>query len=183
MKRLFSSLASFQLKKPETPATPQAQAIAEIEKSGGSARPIAQGDERLAVAFHLQGAAITDQHLAPLARLEKVVSLNLAKTAITDAALPAIARHTGLTELHLELTRITDAGLASLKPMQDLEYLNLFGTAVTDAGLFHLASLPKLRSLYVWQTKVTPAGAKKLKEALPKLEINLGWDHPPAAEQ
>jgi hypothetical protein len=124
MKRLFSSLASFQLKKPETPA-----------------RPIAQGDQRLAVAFHLQGAAITDQHLAPLAGLQKVVSLNLAKTAITDAALPAIARHAGLSDL---------------------------------------APLPKLRSFYVWQTKATPAGAKKLKEALPKLEINLGWDDPPA---
>jgi hypothetical protein len=179
MKRLFSSLASFQLKKPETPATPQAQAIAEIEKSGGSARPIAQGDERLAVAFHLQGAAITDQHLAPLARLQKVVSLNLAKTAITDAVLPVIARHTGLTELHLELTKVTDAGLANLKSLQELEYLNLYGTAVTDAGLAHLASLPKLRNLYLWQTKVTAIGARNLKQALPNLEINMGWGDPP----
>lgn len=111
------------------------------EEAGPPVRPIAQGDQRLAVAFDLQGAAITDQHLAPLTGLQKVVSLNLAKTAITAAALPAIARH---------------------------------------AGLSHPAPLPKLRSLYVWQTKVTPAGGKKLKEALPKLEINLGWDDPPA---
>lgn len=176
MKRLFSSLASLQLKKNEEPATPEAKAIADIEKSGGSVRPLAQNDDRLDVSFQLSGVTVTDAALSSLAQLKKVTCLNLAKTSITDAALPAIARHTGLVQLHLELTKVTDAGLAHLKSLQGLEYLNLYGTAITDAGLSHLSGLTNLKNLYLWQSKVTPEGAKKLKQALPKADINLGWD-------
>lgn len=176
MKRLFFSTASFQLKKQEAPATPEAKAIADIEKSGGSVRTLAQNDDRLEVSFQLHGAAVTDKDLAPLAQLKKVTSVNLAKTSVTDAGLAQLKPHTGITHLHLEQTRITDAGLVNLKPLQALEYLNLYGTAVTDAGLAHLSSLTNLKNLYVWQSKVTAEGAKKLNGALPKLDINLGWD-------
>ena len=175
MKRLFFSLASLQLKK-EEPATPEAKAIADIEKSGGAVRTLAQNDDRLDVSFQLQGASITDKDLAPLAKLKKVTYVNLAKTSITDAALAQLAPHTGITQLHLELTKVTDAGLAQLKSLQNLEYLNLYGTGITDTGLVHLSGLTKLKNLYLWQSKVTPAGAEKLKQALPKLDINLGWD-------
>lgn len=179
MKRFFFSLASLQLKKEESPATPEAKAIAEIEKSGGAVRTIAQNDDRLDVSFQLQGGSITDKDLAPMGRLSKVTNLNLARTGITDAALGEVTRHTGLVQLHLEGTKITDAGLARLKPLQNLEYLNLYGTPVTDEGVKHLSGLTKLKNLYLWQTKVTPAGVAKLKEALPKTDINLGWDAKP----
>jgi hypothetical protein len=47
---------------------------------------------------------------------------------------------------------------------------------VTDSGLDQLKGLRHLRNLYVWQTKVTEAGVKKLKAALPGLEVSTGWD-------
>lgn len=168
MKRLFFSVASLQV-----------EAIAAIEKSGGAVRTLAQNDDRLEVNFQLQGASVTDKDLAPLAQLKKVTYVNLARTSITDAALAELARHTGITQLHLEHTKVTDAGLARLKPLQSLEYLNLYSTGITDAGLAHLTGFPNLKNLYLWQTKVTPEGARKLKEALPKTDINLGWDAPP----
>lgn len=178
MKRLFFSLASLQLKK-EEPATPEAKAIAAIEKSGGSVHTLAQNDDRLDVSFQLQGAAVTDKDLAPLAQLRKVTYLNLAKTSITDAALAQLAPHTGITQLHLELTKVTDAGLAQLKPLKNLEYLNLYGTGITDDGLAQLTGLTNLKNLYLWQTKVTVDGAQKLKQALPKVDVNLGWSTSP----
>ena len=176
MKRLFFSTASLQVKKQEVAATPEAKAIADIEKSGRSVRQLAQNDDRLEVSFQLQGAAVTDKDLAPMAQLKKVTSVNLSKTSVTDAALAQLGRHPDILQLHLELTKITDAGLASLKGLKNLEYLNLYGTGVTDAGLKHLTGLANLKSLYLWQTKVTPEGARKLKEALPKLDINMGWE-------
>jgi len=89
---------------------------------------------------------------------------------------------TELTELHLEGTKITDKGLASLKGLKNLEYpSNLYGTAVTDAGLDQLSALTKLKHLYVWQTKVTDAGAGKLKQAVPGVEVVMGFDQ--AAEE
>lgn len=166
MKRLFFSMASFQVK----------EAIAAIEKAGGAVRTLAQNDDRLEVSYTLQGASVTDKDLAPMAKLEKVTYVHLGKTSVTDAGLGALAAHTGITQLHLELTKVTDAGLAKLKPLVNLEYLNLYGTAVTDAGLAHLRGMTKLKHLYVWQTKVTAEGAKQLQAAVPGVDVNLGWD-------
>jgi len=56
-----------------------------------------------------------------------------------------------------------------------LRYLNLYGTAIGDAGLEQLTGLKSLRNLYVWQTKVTDEGIKKLKQALPSVNIEKGW--------
>ena len=39
--------------------------------------------------------------------------------------------------------------------------------------------LANLRQLYVWQTKVTEDGVNKLKKALPKLEVVMGWEAAP----
>src|SRR5262245_49638833 len=68
------------------PSTPEAKAIAAIEKAGGSVRPLAQNDDRQEVSFYLQGAAIKDEQVAPVAALTKVYSVHLGKTGITDAA-------------------------------------------------------------------------------------------------
>jgi len=176
MKPLASLMASFQAAKPQEKAgNAEAQAIAQIEKAGGSVRQIAQNDEHREVDFHLQGASCTDEQLAPLAKIKNIVSLNLGKTPITDAGLAHIKSLTGLVQLHLEQTKITDQGLAQLKGLVNLTYLNLYGTAVSDAGLGQLAGLKNLRNLYVWQTKVTDEGIQKLKQALPGVDINKGW--------
>lgn len=157
-----------------TPPTPAV--IAKIEKSGGSVRQIAMSDPRLEIDFHLTGASVTDAALVPLAGMKGVLELNLGKTSVTDAGLTHIKGLTDLTSLHLEGTKITDRGLVHLKGMKNLVYLNVYNTAVTDEGLNQLTGLANLRQLYVWQTKVTKAGADKLKTALPKVEVVLGWD-------
>ena len=77
MKRLFSSLASLQLKKNEDPATPEAKAIADIENSGGAVRTLAQNDDRLDVSFQLSGATVTDAGLAHLTGLTNLKNLYL----------------------------------------------------------------------------------------------------------
>ena len=80
-------MASFQAAKSQEKAgasDAEAQAIAQIEKAGGSVRQIAQNDEHREVDFHLQGASCTDEQLAPLAKIKNVVSLNLGKTSVTE---------------------------------------------------------------------------------------------------
>jgi hypothetical protein len=110
--------------------------------------------------------------LTPLAA--QITWLDLGRMPVEDAALAPIARLENLTRLHLEQTAVTDDGLSSLRGLAYLEYLNLYGTAVTDDGLQHLAGLPALRALYLWQTGVTDAGAERLRQALPRLDVNLG---------
>jgi len=178
MKLLASRMASLQAAKSHekvAASDAEAQAISQIEKAGGSVRQIAQNDQHREVDFHLQGASCKDEQLAPLAKIKNVVSLNLGKTSVTDAGLVYVKPLTGLIQLHLEQSKITDKGLAHLAGLVNLTYLNLYGTAVTDAGLGQLTGLKSLRNLYVWQTRVTDEGVKKLKQALPGVDIDKGW--------
>ncbi|MBM3736077.1 MAG: hypothetical protein FJW39_09850 [Acidobacteria bacterium] len=178
---MTSLFAFFQAKKAApAPATGEAAAIAAIEKAGGAVRKIAQNDERVEVDFHLQGAAVKDEHVKPVAGLKKVMRVHLGRTPVTDAALAFLKPLAAdLTELHLEGTKITDAGLANLKGLTNLVYLNLYDTAVTDAGLKQLTGLKALKNIYVWQTKVTKEGADQFKAALPGVNVDRGWELPP----
>ena len=88
----------------------------------------------------------------------------------------AVGKLKNLRKLHLENTSITDDGLIHLKELENLEYLNLYGTSITDAGLLHLSNLKELKSLYLWQTNATEEGATRLKEEIPDLYINMGWN-------
>ncbi len=142
------------------PLSPAAQeAVAAIQKIGGTVQALAMNDDSLVVDFHLGGTSLTDEGLAQIKALPKVVQLDLKDTQITDAGLAQLAALSTLNRLHLEKTKVTDAGLVHLKDLGNLEYLNLYGTAVTDAGLEQLKGLKNLKKLYVWQSQVTDAGA------------------------
>ncbi len=160
---------------PATPAAPPSpavlEAIAKIQKIGGTVQALAMNDDSLVVDFHLGGTALNDEGLANVKVLPKLVQLDLKDTQITDAGLANLAGIATLNRLHLEKTKITDAGLVHLKDLANLEYLNLYGTAVTDAGLEHLRGLKNLKKLYLWQSQATDAGVAKLKEALPTVTV------------
>jgi hypothetical protein len=153
------------------PSPEVAEAMGKIQKLGGTVMQLAMNDDSLVVDFHLGGTALTDEGLAAVKTLPKVVQLDLKDTQITDAGLAHLAGLGTLNRLHLEKTKITDAGLTHLKDLGNLEYLNVYGTGVTDAGLEHLKGLKNLKKLYVWQTPVTDAGIAKLKEALPSVIV------------
>ena len=165
-------------KLPEVPVA-DAGALDKIRQTGALAMPLAQNTNLLDVEFNLVGDHIDDGTLAALAPVsQQIESLNLARTKVTDDGLKAIEPLKNLQKLHLENTKIGDAGLTHLKDLGSLEYLNLYGTAVTDSGLTQLEGLKNLKSIYLWQTKVTPAGVEKLKAALPKCDVNVGFDQP-----
>jgi hypothetical protein len=80
-----------------------------------------------------------------LARLPKLVSLNVGGTAVTDA------------------------GLSHLASVEGLESLSLDGcSGITDAAVGHLARISGLKRLGISMTKVTGHGLVKLREVLPK---------------
>lgn len=157
-------------------ANQPADAVAAINKLGGSVRPLGDDDKECEVEFHLQGRELTDKGLTHVAALKHVVSLNLRDTKVTDAGLVHLKGLTTLRTLHLERTQVGDAGIAHLTGLSNLEYLNLYETKITDASLVHLERLKKLNRLYLWQTNVTDGGVAKLAKALPELRIVRGVD-------
>ena len=165
----------------EQPAESEQKAIQAIEAVGGRVLGIAQNDDRLEVDYHLGSsspiegqAPLTDEHLAILEDLPKIVHLHLGRTSVTDQGLSHLEGLPNLTRLNLERTKITDVGLKHLENLNNLTYLNLYATEISDTGLLHLKNLSKLKKLYLWQTKVTKAGVAALQKALPQLDINTG---------
>jgi mono/diheme cytochrome c family protein len=158
------------------PSAAELKSIAELEKLGADVRVIAVNSSLREVNFRALGEKTTDASLVPLKNLLTMYELNLAGTKISNAGLLSIAGLPNLQRLHLEKTPVTDGALIFLKDLKKLEYLNLYGTGVTDAGLDHLKGLANLKHLYLFETKVTEAGAKKLQAALPKVQIDRGWD-------
>jgi mono/diheme cytochrome c family protein len=156
-----------------------AEAIAKIEAAGGTVMPVFADSPLLQVSFAQAASPPGDEAIAALAdAAEQIVWLNLGKAQVTPAGLAPLAKLKNLIQVHLEQSNVDDAGLAHLAGLARLEYLNVYGTAVTDASVETFKSLAKLRRLYVWQTQISYDAAQALQEAIPGLEVNLGWDHP-----
>ena len=101
----------------------ETSSISEIEKLGGTVRPVDSGSQNLEVAFHLRGRGLTDDGLLHVSKLSNIVSLNLRDTKITSAGLVHLKNLTSLQILHLERTAIDDSGMTNLARLRDLEYL------------------------------------------------------------
>ncbi len=164
-----------------------AEAIRAIEEIGGQLQSIQGAWE---VDFHLRGRDLNDQGLMHVAKLKKVVWLNLRDTKVTDEGLARLRGLKALKYLHLERTAISDAGIQHLSDLPNLEYLNLYGTKITDQALETLKGNKGLKQLYVWRTEVTDQGVARLAKALPQLEIVRGMDlsklpssYPPETKQ
>jgi len=159
-------------KKGPAPLTAEEKtAIAEIEKLGGTVRPVSADTDLKDVDFHLSGTGLTDAGLAHVKQLKNVVWLNLKGTKITDAGLAELKDMKSLKRLHLELTGIGDAGVAHLAGLDELEYLNLYGTKVTDTGLKQVANLKNLKKVFIWQTPVSDAVAAEVMKGRPGLQV------------
>ena len=176
---LMIGLATAQTPAPVAQTEAGKKALARIRQLGGLALELAQNDQHLEVSYIQTDGKLTDEHLALLKDLKGLVHLDLRGQPVTDTQLVHLKPLTELTRLHLENTKITDKGLENLKGLVNLEYLNLYGTNVSDAGLASLEGMKKLKHLYVWQTKVTEPGAAKLKNAIPGLDVNLGFKEQP----
>lgn len=168
---------------PEVAVAPQA-AIEKLVAAGARVSPLFAGSNLLDVSFAGRGEPAGDAEAGLLAAVaDQVYALNLSNANLTAGGMTDLAKLKNLSRLHLEHAEIDDAGLAELKGLQRLEYLNVYGTTIGDTGIAPLAGLPHLSRLYLWQTKVSYDAAMALEQAIPGLEVNLGYDHPVVARK
>lgn len=122
--------------------------------------------------LNLHNDKLTDAGIEDLAKLQNLLVLNLEATNITDKGIKELVKLQKLKSLNVSRCKITDAGVKDLAKLQNLERLDLYGTRrVTDACLRDLAKLQKLKSLNLQLSEVTLEGTRKLRQALPKAEI------------
>jgi Leucine-rich repeat (LRR) protein len=115
--------------------------------------------------------SIGDKGMKSMARLKRLVSLDLRETHVTDEGLKELARCEKLASLRIGKLKITDAGVQSLAPLTRLKVLDLSSTEVTDEGVKDVAKHRRLTNLYLQNLRrVTDAGVKELAK-LPTLQI------------
>jgi hypothetical protein len=164
---------------PDLDQPADAGAVSAIDKAGVLIMQLAQDTKYLSANAINVAKSFNDAQVKLLIPVKTHLTwLDVSRSGITDQSASDVGQLSMLTKLHLENTGITDQMLQHVGKLTNLEYLNVYGTKVTDAGLEHLKGLKKLKKLYVWQTGVTEAGANKLKEAIPGLNINMGWKEP-----
>ena len=161
---------------------PPGAAIKKLQDAGARVAPVYPGSRLLRVEVVREAAATDDSVTRLLTGLrQQIAMLSLAHTSVTDRAMTEIAKMPRLVRLDLQKTAITDAGLRTLaksKPAE-LRRLNLYGTAVTDKGLANL-TLPKLQRLYLWETKVTAMGATDFGQRHPDCRVVASRELPAA---
>ena len=121
---------------------------------------------------------VTALHLAEVAKLPKLVALNLRgvplKSSVTDI-LGVLTEAKGLRRLDLTMVRgVTDDALALVPGIPALENLSLDNCrSVTNRGLSHVAKLKNLRSVNLVSTQVDDAGLSLLANAKNLETLNL----------
>ncbi|HEY5314151.1 MAG TPA: hypothetical protein VIK18_16585 [Pirellulales bacterium] len=165
------------------------------------------GVDQLAALNHLRSFSggntpVTDRGAQSLARIKSLRWVTLYSTPITDAAIGYLSK-LPLERLSVEVTRVTDAAMKDLQSCQTLRYLSIRETALSDAGVALIAHLP-LETLFLRDTRITDrsvetlAGMKsltkltlsdppitqadyeKLKQALPRCDIEWSPSTKPA---
>jgi hypothetical protein len=138
----------------------------------------------LRASFPAHRSEITDADVLALAPLaEHLAIVDLARAKLGAKSVAFLARLPRLVKLDLSDTSLAAADLeACAQGLRAIRELNLNGTGIDDTSLAWLAGLPALEDLYLWRTKVSEAGIGKLRSAKPSLHLRhqLELPEPPA---
>ncbi|MDH3590909.1 MAG: hypothetical protein OER88_03470 [Planctomycetota bacterium] len=149
-------------------------AIASVRAAGARVTPVIPGSRLLRVEFIQDPDAADDDAVKKLAALRRHVAvLSLDSSKISDKALLEIAKLSKLVRLDIQRTSITDAAVESLAktPPPHLRRLNLYGTKITDKSIAALSRIRTLRSVFLWSTGVSSAGVQQLSSLLPECRV------------
>ncbi len=131
--------------------------------------------------LRLDACKVNDDHLTTFSDMPQLVLLRLGRTQVTDKGLPAIGKLPNLRTLDLRDCAVTDRGLPSLGRMKQLCWLYLSKTIrywkgdrsqLTDASVDYLSTVKSLKRLDIAASQMTDERLSRLREALPKLEID-----------
>ncbi len=103
----------------------------------------------------LEDCQIADAGFDSLAKLSKLMELNLSGTSFNDQAMKEIVRIKTISNLKLDRTTITDDGLATAaKGLANLQYFSVRGNSkISDKGLKELYNAKNL--IYFWASPGT----------------------------
>lgn len=107
---------------------------------------------------------------------DHITWLDISDAGLTDDQMVMIGSFRNLTRLRLQQNPVTSKGLRNLMGLQHLESLNLYQTSLTDSAVSVLADFKGLKSLYLWKAGLTEEGLNNLRQQLPGVRIDTGFE-------
>ncbi len=101
---------------------------------------------------------IDNAKLPQIFAASNIQAVYLVDTPISDDGLAGLGGLTKLIKLDLGATRVVGPGLAELKSCRDLQWLSLWRTPITDDSLQHVKGLKSLDELLLHETKINGSG-------------------------
>lgn len=95
----------------------------------------------------LQHSAITGKSFGILAKLPRLVEINISDTTVGDQGMKEIGKVKKLYKLSANAINISDAGLEPLTSLPNLREIQLDDTAITDEGVRTLSKIKTLQSI------------------------------------
>jgi hypothetical protein len=117
---------------------------------------------------------MTDEHLGPLARLDRLGTLRIEGWAgLSGHGIGHLREKRKLAGLTLAgCPDLNEEGVMEIARFTDLEGLNVAGAVkIGDLAIPHLAKLKKLKALTITGTAITDAGVERLRKALPGCNV------------
>ncbi|MEZ6197862.1 MAG: c-type cytochrome domain-containing protein [Planctomycetota bacterium] len=141
-------------------------------KFPGRIEPLFVGSPLLRVSAIGRESEVDDKVLAALAPLAgHVAQLRLSGSAVTDASLATIARMTRLIDLDLSRTKVTAKPLDKLLALESLRTLNLHHCSLGAKSGAVLARFERLEKIYLWETGLDDAALAELAKLRPGLTV------------
>lgn len=107
--------------------------------------------------------AIKAEHVAPLAKLTRLQSLDVSHSYwFDDSHLLALRELPNLVNLNVHTTRVTGGGISQIRGWRKLEHLTLNSRFIDDSAIDSISRMPWLKHLVLFETEVSDAGLQRL---------------------
>lgn len=106
----------------------------------------------------------------------QLVKLSLNKMPLQGVDLSFFDQFINLEDLQLNFTDLESNQLKFISGLKNLKNLAISGNQLDPESIQQLSQLKNLENLYFWQSGWDETAQEKLKKALPKTNINFGFD-------
>jgi cytochrome c len=141
-------------------------------KFPGRIEPVYAGSPLLRVSVYGVQAQVDAATIAALGPISgHIAQLKLGGTEVGDSALTTVAKMKRLVDLDLSRSKVSAKGIAKIAGLSELRSLNLHHTAVGAKALAAIEAMPKLKKVYLWNAGLDARALAELRARKPKLEV------------
>jgi Leucine-rich repeat (LRR) protein len=122
----------------------------------------------------LVGCGVNSSNISKIARLKRLVALNIKNSDFDSAGAKHIAKLSNLIQLNIAYNRLRTTGAKHIAKLKSLTQLDISGNGLNVAGAEHIAKLSNLIQLNISYNRICDAGAEHIAKLSNLIQLNIG---------